>query len=353
MAWLKERYEEKDSVLEKKVFDTLRGLLPMAMLGQVAFRGNAQALEYLVNRSAKHGLGELRWLSQELKTELDKEIPSLLLRVNDQKSVDYQEYLSRRKRAVRQLLGNTQQNEKETANVVGAIVRLVEFDPEAERKMAAGIIFEASHTSWEEALSFAKKMSAEELKKLFGEYLSGRTARWQKVGRAFENSYLRFEITMDAGAYRDLHRHRMMTQERQLFSTRHGYDVPEEVKAAGLGGKYSAALEKAVGLFRKIESSDSELAQYAVPLAYRVRFYEWQNFRQLFWEAELRTISQGHPNYRRVEQEKYRLVKEKFPLLSEFMLVDMNEYDFARRGADKQIKDKEERILKGLKWGNS
>ena len=42
-SWLKRTYDEKDSILEKKAFDTLRGLLPMSTLGQVAFRGNAQA----------------------------------------------------------------------------------------------------------------------------------------------------------------------------------------------------------------------------------------------------------------------------------------------------------------------
>ena len=58
----------------------------MATLGQVAFRGNAQAFEYLINRTARHPLGELRWFAQEIKRELDKEIPSLLLRVADEKS---------------------------------------------------------------------------------------------------------------------------------------------------------------------------------------------------------------------------------------------------------------------------
>src|SRR5215813_1492357 len=91
--WLKKNFDEKDSILEKKAFDTLRGLLPMATLGQVAFRGNAQAFEYLINRTARHPLGELRWFARDIKRELDKEVPSLLLRVSDQKSKDYQEYL--------------------------------------------------------------------------------------------------------------------------------------------------------------------------------------------------------------------------------------------------------------------
>ena len=102
-TWLKANFGEKDSVLEKKAFDTLRGLLPMSTLGQVAFRGNAQAFEYLINRTAKHPLGELRWFAQDLKRELDKEIPSLLLRVSDEKSQDYQSYLNRRYENVRKL----------------------------------------------------------------------------------------------------------------------------------------------------------------------------------------------------------------------------------------------------------
>src|SRR5437870_1110863 len=100
--WLRKNFDEKDSILEKKAFDTLRGLLPMATLGQVAFRGNAQAFEYLINRTARHPLGELRWLAEEIKRELDKEIPSLLLRVKDDKSKDYQTYLNERYRLVRE-----------------------------------------------------------------------------------------------------------------------------------------------------------------------------------------------------------------------------------------------------------
>ena len=80
-----------------------------------------------------------------------------------------------------------------------------------------------------------------------------------------------------------------------------------------------------------------------------MRFYQWQNFRQLFWETELRTVSQGHPDYRFIEQEKYRLVKEKFPLIASFMLVDMNDYSVARRGTEEQILAKEKRLMDKLK----
>ncbi len=348
LDWLKVNFDEKESILEKKAFDTLRGLLPMATLGQVAFRGNAQAFEYLMNRTAKHSLGELRWISGALKEELDEEIPSLLLRINDVPAKDYQSYLSGRYAAVAKLTKDKGLDAEKTPSA-GPEVRLIEYDEKAEAKIVAGILFERTHRSWNELFEEAEKMTEAEKKEILSAYLIGRTERWHKVGRAFENSYLRFEISMNIGAYRDLHRHRMMTQERQLFSTHHGYDIPEELVDSGLSGQFTAALDKTRGLFEKMEKIDPDLAQYAVPLAYRMRFFEWQNFRQMFWESELRTISQGHPDYRRVEQEKYRLIKEKFPLISSFMMVDMNDYKIARRGTEEQIKKKEEFLKEELK----
>jgi thymidylate synthase ThyX len=355
--WLRKNFDEKDSILEKKAFDTLRGLLPMATLGQVAFRGNAQAFEYLINRTARHPLGELRWLSRELKHELDQEIPSLLLRVAEEKSRDYQVYLNERYRAVREFLGEapheTGAKAPKAPKAPKAEVRLVQYDPESELKILAGIIFQQTHGSWDQAINSAKTLSEEDRRDLLERYLLKRSARWQKVGRAFENAYTRFEIVMDIGSYRDLHRHRMMTQERQRFSTFHGYNIPVELQQAGLVVPFQEALEKADQLFRKVEPVDSELAQYVVPLAYRMRFYQLQNFRQLFWEAELRTVSQGHPGYRFIEQEKYRLVKEKFPLIASFMFVDTTEYPIARRGTEEQIVAREKRLIERLKHKNN
>src|SRR5437016_3460775 len=342
--WLRANFDDKESILEKKAFDTLRGLLPMATLGQVAFRGNAQAFEYLINRTARHSLGELRWLSAEIKHELDKEIPSLLLRVTDAKSKDYQTYLSQRYGAVKESLPAL-----ELERGFKAEVRLVEYDPESETKILAGLLFRETHAIWDQALNTARGLNEAEKRQVFERYLFQRSARWQKVGRAFENAYLRFEIVMDIGSYRDLHRHRMMTQERQSFSTFHGYSVPFELEQCGLASRLEEALDRADRLFRKIEPIDRELAQYVVPLAYRIRFYQWQNFRQLFWETELRTVSQGHPDYRFIEQEKYRLVKEKFPLIASFMLVDMNDYAVARRGTEEQILAREKKLIERLR----
>ena len=342
-AWLRVNFSEKDSVLEKKAFDTLRGLLPMSTLGQVALRGNAQAFEYLINRTTSHPLGELRWFASDLKRELDKEIPSLLLRVSDEKSQDYQTYLNRRYDNVRKLVP------EEIQSVPHAEVRLVEFDPDSEVKILAGILFQQSHGTWDQAVERARVLSEDARREVLDAYVPERKGRWYKVGRAFENAYMRFEIVMDAGSYRDLHRHRMMTQERQTFSAHHGFATPLELVEAGLAEPFQEAIDRATQLFGKLESVDRDLAQYAVPLACRMRFYQWQNFRQLFWEGELRTVSQGHPDYRFIEHEKYRLIKEKFPLIASYMLVDTADYAVARRGTEERIIEKEKRIMDELR----
>jgi len=80
-----------------------------------------------------------------------------------------------------------------------------------------------------------------------------------------------------------------------------------------------------------------------------MRFYQWQNLREFFWETELRTISQGHPDYRFIEQEKFRLFKKEFPRIAKFLLVDMKDYSFARREEKEVIAKKEEKIINYLK----
>jgi thymidylate synthase ThyX len=341
--WLTQQFpEEKPGVIEKKAFDTVRGLLPVATLSQVAFFGNGQAFEYLVSRSARHTLGEVRWAAEETYQELYKIAPSFLRRVKDEASKDkveaYQDYLSQKTSRVSQFVPEIlkQHDAKQPS------VTLVEYDAQGENKIIAGILYnaDANVASWENTLLAVQNMTDAQKRAILAEYLQGRTQRWQKVGRAFENAYLRYDIMIDIGAWRDLHRHRMLTQQRQLFSVVNGHNVPQELVDAGLDIPFRNALHKAAAVYRKIAEHDPVLAQYAIPMAYKVRFQQWTNIRECFWEMELRTIPEGHPDYRHVEQEKFRLFEKAYPLIAEHMHVNMGEYDFARRGQEEKIEAK-------------
>ncbi|GIW67301.1 MAG: hypothetical protein KatS3mg096_169 [Candidatus Parcubacteria bacterium] len=106
----------------------------------------------------------------------------------------------------------------------------------------------------------------------------------------------------------------------------------------------SSAIKKLETFYQKIK--DPDLAQYAVSFAHRVRFIQYQNLRQFFWETELRTTPQGHPDYRKIEQEKAKIIQKIYPLIAKYLLVDFQEYEFARRESIKKIKVKEEELRK-------
>ncbi|MEK7499726.1 MAG: FAD-dependent thymidylate synthase, partial [Patescibacteria group bacterium] len=298
---------------------------------------------YLVSRSMKHSLGEVRWAGEATYEELYKIAPSFLRRVKDvdnKENADaYQEYIAQKNSRVSALLPHELQGSVEAAS---SSVSLVEYDVDGENKIITGILYSADNntSSWEDTHNAVAILNTKQKEEILEAYLKGRNARWQKSGRAFENTYLRFDITMNIGAWRDLHRHRMLSQQRQLFTTRHGYDTPQELIDAGLDSEYRQAMENANSVYEEIAGRDNVLAQYAVPMAYRVRFMQWTNLRSCFWEMELRTIPEGHPDYRHIEQEKFRLLEKAFPLIAKHMRINMGEYDFARRGQEEKIQQK-------------
>ena len=349
-AWLIQHFpQEKPSVIEKKAFDTLRGLLPISTLSQVAFFGNGQAFEYMISRSAQHPLGEIRWLAERSYDELHRLAPSFLRRLKDETKKEtvkeYQEYLAGKKRrmspVVNKFLG--QNNDVPViSNRDVPRVRLVEYDAGGEIKIITGMLYEAAenHLCWDEIETRVRAMEHYEKNEVINAYMTGRKERWQKVGRAFENTYNRFEIEMNIGAWRDLHRHRMLTQQRQYLSCHHGYDVPPEITDAGLEQEFRGAITAVERVFAKIEKRDPDVAQYAVTMAHRIRFMQWENLRQSFWQIELRTIPEGHPDYRHIEQEKFRLLEKIYPNLIVHMRANTGEYDFARRGQEEKIQKK-------------
>ena len=111
--------------------------------------------------------------------------------------------------------------------------------------------------------------------------------------------------------------------------------------SAKLDKAYVDAAKKIDNFYRRVSRKYPEQAQYVVMLGNRIRWYQWQNLRELGWEAELRTGPQGHPDYRVVEQEKVRLVSEVHPTLTAALkFVDFKEYDLARRESEKKIDKK-------------
>ena len=340
---LKKQYpEEKDSLLKTKAFDVLRKLLPAATLSQISFFGNGQAFEYLINRSLDHNLGEIKWAAKRAFEELNKIIPAFLRRIENEDSRQYRKYLSERGERVQRGLGEI--GWKKEIEPSGPSVKLFDYDQDGENKILAGLLYPELHESFDNILQKIRRLSEEKKEKIPQEVLKDRKFKYYKIPRAFENTYLRFEIVMNIGAWRDLHRHRIHTQYRERFNVYNGFDIPEELKEAGFDKEYTGAIQKIEELFKKIEKFDPDIAQYCCTLAHKVKFIQYQNLRSFFWETELRTIPEGHPDYRKIEQKKIKLVQKIYPLISKYLLVDMGSYDFARRKTQEKIQKKEQEL---------
>ncbi|MBO0691235.1 MAG: FAD-dependent thymidylate synthase, partial [Candidatus Dormibacteraeota bacterium] len=179
--------------------------------------------------------------------------------------------------------------------------------------------------------------------------LGHRENRRDRAPRALEHVSYTFEIVANFGAYRDLQRHRMLTQERQRLGTWLGFDVPEQLAEYGFADRVAAALERAGSAHRQLAAAVGEpLAQYAVPLAYRLRWYVRVNLREVFHLCELRTTPQGHPDYRRVAQDLFGEVRRVHPRLAGYArFVDLGAGDEMERRASEQRIDEKLRALRG------
>jgi thymidylate synthase ThyX len=140
----------------------------------------------------------------------------------------------------------------------------------------------------------------------------------------------RFDILMDIGGFRDMHRHRRCVQIMQEFTTAHGDDTPPEIEAAGIGASYAATMQSADAAVKKLaESGGSEArenAQYAIPLAFRKRTLFKMDFAEAVYISELRTTPAGHASYRNVAYAMYEAVARQYPALAKyFRVVDVRE----------------------------
>ncbi|MFA6328645.1 MAG: FAD-dependent thymidylate synthase [Candidatus Micrarchaeia archaeon] len=329
------------ATIRAKVCDLLRGILPAATLTNAGFFGNGRAFEYLLAKMYASPLSEMRAIAPQAQSELGKVIPSFVKRANDRYGREMQAYFIENRRQLAALASK----HAAAASPDSSSTALVEFDFDAEDKVLSAIIFPQLHCSYEEAQAIAKRLPPQERAALLRAYIGTRANRRQKPGRAFENTFYTFAVTGNFGMYRDLHRHRMMSQERQLLTTAHGFDMPQELVDAGFDKQVSDALAPAEALFREMEKEMPYEAQYVVPLGFRMRWYMKMNLREAYHFCELRSMRQGHPDYRKVAQDMHALLQKTHPLLASGMkFVDHESYALERLEAEKKIDRKLEQL---------
>jgi thymidylate synthase ThyX len=302
--------------------DVLRSYLPAATLTNVGLFGVGQAFEYLLSKLHSHELSEAKDLAGAMHAELNQLIPSFVKRaqVND--------YLSGTSAMAQSLACKTVSHLPVT---LSEPVMLVDYDRHAEEKVIAGLLYPHARHPLQQLREIALRMDVNERRNVLEEHFSKRRHRRDKPGRALENIYYTFDILGNLGLYRDLHRHRILTQERQAFTTVHGYDTPREIEEAGFKREFDACMNSAVELYENIFRELPQEAQYVVPFAYKTRWYMKMNLREAVHLCELRTMPQGHPDYRFITQEIWRKIQEVHPTLAEVgRFIDWKSYRLGR-----------------------
>lgn len=327
------------STINAKTCDVLRTYLPAATLTNVGFFGVGQAFEYVITKCLASPLAEVRDLAGASQKELKEVIPSMVERATGARGRQYQKYVRSTEKTLEKIAGELVARDQRIENR-DKPVELVEWDWDAEDRIVASLLYKYSTLSYQGIKNRVSKMTVARKLSIIKNTVKGRKVRQHRLIRAFENTYYKFDIVANFGAYRDLHRHRMLTQERQRLTTELGFDVPPELKGK-MAVDFIDAAQKIDKLYKKISQIYPDQAQYVVMFGNRIRWYQWENLRELAWEAELRTGPQGHPDYRFIEQEKVKAVQEVHPTLAQALkFVDFKSYDLARRESEKKIDKK-------------
>jgi len=356
---LEKRFPKEESVspgayraaLRAKVLDCLRGLLPASALTNMGVYGNGRFYEGMLQKLGASTLSELRDTGAKAFTELSKAIPSFVRRSDPshRHGAAYRDYVaatrSERERVVEKYAGSLERPSE-------AGVKLVDIDPAGPQKVAAAYLFEDSSASFEDLLQLVEGFTDEQLEEVLESACHARTNRRQKSPRALEHAEFTFDIVGDFGTYRDLQRHRMLTQGRQLLSCDLGFYVPEDLRGTKMERDYVAAMEKARVAYNAISAELPEEAQYVVAMGYNIHWYFRCNLRAAQWLCELRSQAAGHPTYRKIAQEMAQLVSEAEPKFARFFkFVDFAGHDLGRIGQEERMAKKREAEEMGASLG--
>lgn len=340
MSYVKENNPRTDDTTPRayenatraKACDVLKNMLTAGRLTNVGLFGNGRSFEYLLVKLYSSELAEGKEIGAQMHAELSKVMPAFVKRAQPS------EFLIGMRDSVRAF---AQSNVKESAPATtDGYVKLVEYDKDAETRILAALLYPHSLMPIDSLKQAVSAMSPEKKKELVSAALSKRRNRRDKPGRAFENAYYTFELSSNYGMFRDLHRHRILTLDRQMLNTSLGFDLPQELKEVSLDKDYTQLMKDVAEVHKEIAKEMPVEAQYIVPRSYHLRYYMKMNLREIYHLTELRSTKQGHPDYRKIAQQMKTEVEKVHPSLLEFIQVDMNDYTLARMDSERRIDQK-------------
>jgi thymidylate synthase ThyX len=352
--------------LRARAFDVARYLLPLATntsLGQIV---SARTLETQVARLLSHPVAEVRDLGVKLReaasgaawnvnarpaaalveklTALDGQLGPVLV-------AEAAQLLTREVRTAPTLIKYAQPNpyaietRAELSQAAEQLLRhlaiadaprvdLVERTETLEVELAATLLYSASHYPYRQIRDFVADLPGARILEIVEMGLRHRGKHDESLRAFHAGAALRFDILMDIGGFRDLHRHRRCTQIIQGFTSQHGYDTPTSgdlggdvdiLAESGVLAEYRSAIEAAhraqVQIAEGPAPESAQSALYLLPLATRIRSLFKMDFAEAQYIAELRSAPAGHFSYRQTAWEMHRALESRHPSLARHIRV--------------------------------
>ncbi|HKW65831.1 MAG TPA: FAD-dependent thymidylate synthase [Terriglobales bacterium] len=346
------KQEAYERTLRARAFDVARYLLPLATITSLGEIVNARTLEGQISCLLSHTHAEVRHLAELLKraaTEPAYNVNHELWRVLVEdirqlhpalggraeaellrpvrvaptlvKYADPNAYEMETRRELRQAAAELMRGVKIAP---AQPVELLEDEP-LEVELAATLLYQHCHYPYRQVREEVESAGEKRRQEIIDLGVRHR-GKHDELLRAFAvGQRLRFDILMDIGGFRDMHRHRRCVQIGQGFTTAHGYDLPEELQAAGETTAYDQAMRHSAQaveqLARAAGPEAEESAQYAIPLGFRKRTLFKMDFAEAVYISELRTGQAGHMSYRKVAWGMYEEVARKHPALAKYFRV--------------------------------
>ena len=362
--------ESYERTLKARAFDVARYLLPLATntsLGQIV---NARTLETQVSRLLSSGYAEIRGLGEQLRAAAagpawnvqEVAAAGLLAELDASDDVHARtaaELLRRPVATAPTLVKYAASNAYQTgsraaltqaatelmggaATAAAPVVDLVEDGGSLEVELATSLLYPVCHHSYRQLREVVAALPEARRDELIALGVAER-GRHDELLRGFHAGRgLRFDILMDVGGFRDMHRHRRCTQLLQPWTDLHGYEEPTcpgqpTLAEVGLDTVYRDAMAASFASYRVLAElpvpEAAESARYLLPLGTRCRSLFTMDFAEAVYIAELRSGPAGHFSYRRVAWEMFVAVRRQHPALAHlFRIEDVNEpVDLLRR----------------------
>ena len=181
--------------------------------------------------------------------------------------------------------------------------------------IVATLLYPLTNRPYRELYDLASSWSPARKNEVIDVALGSRTRR-DELLRNFRGAPYAYDIVMDIGAYRDLHRHRRCQQFHQPYSTKLGFETPAAITAAGLDALYGSLLAQAC---ETIASLPAPGAQYLLPFATKARFLFKMDFAEAEYIARVRSGVKGHFSYRQIAWQMKEKMAELEPDLGRLM----------------------------------